>query len=43
MYRVRWLLYLKQLRFVMASARIPTSRIHMPDDIEHFVEVAAAS
>ena len=33
---------MEQVRFVMASARIPTSRIRMPDGIEHFVEVVAA-
>ena len=32
---------MEQVRFVMASARIPTSRIRMPDGIEHFVEVVA--
>ena len=33
---------MEQLRLVMASARIPTSRIRMPDGIEHFVVVVAA-
>ena len=32
----------EQLSLVIASARILTSKIRMPDGIEHFVEVVSA-